>query len=719
MRGLSRFTILAAFVILCWPLLPSGTPTLVAQITWEDRTPGVLNHESRFLGPDTWMYRVRDSLWRSSDAGLNWARISLPVLPEKRDLWFWDWRSDGHAVLTFVKVVDNRDSCFVTFAFTNDNGASWEVKSSRILDKVPLSNYLFPKKALLAGTSALLFCLNEEVYRSTDRGETFERCNVPKGVDDLTVDEAGNGWAYLIGKQAARTTDGGASWDMLDLPDYFQRIEFHPNGIVAGFGSTVYLSTSMGEQWMRVPLPEGEDTGVMGISAIAPLDTSNIWMFATASNRHFVLMTIDGGLHWSWETASHQTTSAIRLDHARAVVNAGTVMLLTIPEQRPFQLQVYDRSSLLRTEVLLEWNDPGCAGQVEGYTLEWSGADSLWTRIDPSPDTELQYMYVVLPESASGSCRYRLTMHATSGETYSAISDSLTAQRGKYVDLVEALLPGPEDGVSEITYEHRVFNIHRDLGGRYDTLDTTVTVVYGRLPAEHPYRWVTRYPLRKIIRYPSGEADTSVAYLTLYSDWTRRWRFEDGASGTFHFGFPELGWPRLIRDATDNFHSADPQLVPAEHAGIATDSDTLVLYTKMSMPFGGEDWFEFVCKPATGFIHYARHWGGDPRNCIRFVSAVNATTDLDARMPDFTLAAAWPNPFLEETMLAYRLGNSGSVRLSVHDVLGREIALLVDGWSVAGSHTVAFRAHDLPSGMYLVRLQAGGRIEMKMIVRAR
>jgi len=50
------------------------------------------------------------------------------------------------------------------------------------------------------------------------------------------------------------------------------------------------------------------------------------------------------------------------------------------------------------------------------------------------------------------------------------------------------------------------------------------------------------------------------------------------------------------------------------------------------------------------------------------------------------------------------------VRLTIHDVLGREIATLVDGTITAGRHVVRWDASPYPSGLYLVRLKAKDNI---------
>ena len=69
------------------------------------------------------------------------------------------------------------------------------------------------------------------------------------------------------------------------------------------------------------------------------------------------------------------------------------------------------------------------------------------------------------------------------------------------------------------------------------------------------------------------------------------------------------------------------------------------------------------------------------------------------------LEANYPNPFNPSTTIRFGLPESAQVRLVVYDVLGRQISVLVDGTKEAGMHEVVFDASDLPSGMYLYRLE--------------
>lgn len=70
-----------------------------------------------------------------------------------------------------------------------------------------------------------------------------------------------------------------------------------------------------------------------------------------------------------------------------------------------------------------------------------------------------------------------------------------------------------------------------------------------------------------------------------------------------------------------------------------------------------------------------------------------------------SLDGASPNPFGSRTSVGYTLPSAGRVRLSVFDVMGREVAVLADGVEPAGARTAAFDGAGLSSGTYFVRLQ--------------
>ena len=92
----------------------------------------------------------------------------------------------------------------------------------------------------------------------------------------------------------------------------------------------------------------------------------------------------------------------------------------------------------------------------------------------------------------------------------------------------------------------------------------------------------------------------------------------------------------------------------------------------------------------------------------------------------FDLGQDYPNPFNPTTLIRYSILGTGSegaearfVRLAVHDLLGREVAVLVNEQQAPGSYEVRFDAGRLASGVYLYRLSAGSIVQINKMVFAK
>ncbi|NOX66788.1 MAG: T9SS type A sorting domain-containing protein [Chlorobi bacterium] len=88
-------------------------------------------------------------------------------------------------------------------------------------------------------------------------------------------------------------------------------------------------------------------------------------------------------------------------------------------------------------------------------------------------------------------------------------------------------------------------------------------------------------------------------------------------------------------------------------------------------------------------------------------------TQADIFPEEFKLFQNYPNPFNPGTKIKYsipndvRRGHAPSVRLKVYDILGREVAVLVNEQQQPGNYEVVFNAENLVSGTYFYRLTAG------------
>jgi len=96
----------------------------------------------------------------------------------------------------------------------------------------------------------------------------------------------------------------------------------------------------------------------------------------------------------------------------------------------------------------------------------------------------------------------------------------------------------------------------------------------------------------------------------------------------------------------------------------------------------------------------------------------NATsvTAEDFQPMDFKLEQNYPNPFNPSTSIQYAIGSKQFVRLRVFDVLGEEVATLVNEELSAGSYKAEFNASDLVSGIYFYELNAGRFVETKKMI---
>lgn len=82
----------------------------------------------------------------------------------------------------------------------------------------------------------------------------------------------------------------------------------------------------------------------------------------------------------------------------------------------------------------------------------------------------------------------------------------------------------------------------------------------------------------------------------------------------------------------------------------------------------------------------------------------------------FKLSQNYPNPFNPTTQINYSLNESGPVSLRVYNILGKEVANLVNENQPAGNYEVEFNAENLPSGVYIYRIKFGNRLESKKMM---
>ncbi len=110
---------------------------------------------------------------------------------------------------------------------------------------------------------------------------------------------------------------------------------------------------------------------------------------------------------------------------------------------------------------------------------------------------------------------------------------------------------------------------------------------------------------------------------------------------------------------------------------------------------------------AFGYNNWAIGWSS-----LEFIST-DVKDESEIIPGAYQLSQNFPNPFNPTTNIKFAIPNSGNVKLSVYNILGQEVAQLVNEFKEAGSHNVTWNASNLSSGIYIYRLESAGQIITK------
>jgi hypothetical protein len=121
---------------------------------------------------------------------------------------------------------------------------------------------------------------------------------------------------------------------------------------------------------------------------------------------------------------------------------------------------------------------------------------------------------------------------------------------------------------------------------------------------------------------------------------------------------------------------------------------------------GGDDCIAIWCQ-----VNGSAVWAS--RLCQTTIGIGNNNNEIPR---DYSLAQNYPNPFNPITLVKYSIPKTGTVKLVVYDVLGKEVKTLVDGVETAGNYSVILDATSIPSGVYFYKLTSGSFVDSKKMV---
>jgi hypothetical protein len=194
-----------------------------------------------------------------------------------------------------------------------------------------------------------------------------------------------------------------------------------------------------------------------------------------------------------------------------------------------------------------------------------------------------------------------------------------------------------------------------------------------------------------------------------------------GAGSSAHYRSVDDGLTWDVTDSTGGF-----ALTAAPNGGLAAIRDPSFWYIRdiYYSVDEGLTWTQITTEltaaslatDSESFI-YA---GTGGQGVFRSPEPLFVSSEADSGSPQpFALAPAYPNPAVSGTRIPFTMAEAGPVTLTVHDVLGRRVATLVDAVLPAGEQEATWDAAGAASGVYIVTLRAGGRTAARRIAVAR
>jgi hypothetical protein len=166
-------------------------------------------------------------------------------------------------------------------------------------------------------------------------------------------------------------------------------------------------------------------------------------------------------------------------------------------------------------------------------------------------------------------------------------------------------------------------------------------------------------------------------------------------AGTFP---PAAEWPRYYYRAD----TADGNPIAWPRFNGAYTNSQLMTGSIEGLPLGDLNWF-----PTQKAVWQTRQASVMAHILSLDTTVFTAVQEFDNLLPGkYVLSQNYPNPFNPSTQIRYSMPRSGLVTLKVFNLLGQEVALLVNQQQSAGNYTVDFNAKGLASGVYVYRLQA-------------
>ncbi len=604
----------------------------------------------------------RGVILRTTDGGASFTTIQVDSV---RDVKAVQLFPDGRAYATGAKGL---------FLRSTDGGSSWV--------KYQLDTVSFATLQVLPSGKAFIAGEGGSIYRSLDAGMSWAKVreNISQTISKLEFKDDITGWAFGRNGLALKTTDGGITWSTaaIGIPGWMKTFSILPGDqlIAAGAPGLLIKSTNNGSAWVR-----SGDSSNFSFNFSAFSGNSG-WVFG---NNGLILHTTDAGTTWEFQSeGSENTINSIEfLDPmiGTAVGDSGLI-LRTEDGGDTWIRQLTSYRTNLNDVFFLDTIRGWIVGD-DGTILQTLDRGASWQKHDLSHITSDDIYsiegtkwsnkavgqngaYLVSQNSPTGAVWYRGGAPVKTYRgivTLSSRSASLVGDQGTILQLVTSPSGG---GVIDqsISPQFDLRDIFFTTGGR-GWIVGKYGIVLRSTNSGNKWTIIDTIPvnwLNAVYFYDTLNGYSAGSYGSLY---------KSGDGG--------FNWTRIPTGVTNTF--------------------------KKSFFFNkNEGWLVGTY----GLLMKTVNGGG--------TESPTSVTEETFTPDEFMLGQNHPNPFNPATTITFQINRSGFYRLTVYDLLGREVAELVNRYLPSGQHFAAFDASGLPSGVYIYRLSGTGQQHARKMI---
>ncbi len=629
------------------------------------------------------------AILRTTDGGRTWAGEVVDPAVTLNAVWFSD-RTTG-------TVVGSPGAVYRT----TDGGVTWDQKF--VTPGIALNAVSFTDRStgvFVGGAGS--------IYRTTDGGAKWTRqlsgmegTGAPALLGVCYVDA--ETW-IAIGEYGTmlRSTDGGSSWASQEsgTRSHLRTVAFSDanNGIAAGDAGLILGTTDGGKTWVQ------RSYGLTSwFSALRFINASTAYLVGSDG---MLVRTTDGGVSWSGQIGGPRVPLyGVRFTGPTTGIAVGYqgAILRTIDGGTTWEAQASGTTNHLRGVDFPEPSTGIAVGEF-GTILRTTDGGVSWSdlSIPPTQTTNLSFLGVAFGDPSSGLVVGRLD---------SALGPQTMLTRSAILRTTD----GGQNWVRvSVSWDRELSAV--SFGG----LSTATAVGAGGLIIRTTDRGIHWDAQEGISDPETGKEPITALRLNgvtfagpfsgiVVGDYGTILRTLDGGAT----------WEIDSSGTTSNLYGAwsvngADAVVVGNVATILTTSD------------GGATWHRTAATTTNNL--YAVHFldvdrgtiVGDKGIVLRTALASTPTSvpgNERVLMPeDFSLSQNYPNPFNGMTNFEYRIANRGFVSLKVFDILGREIATLVDGEKLPGVYRVQWNAANFASGVYFCRMQSGNFIQTRKVL---